>query len=195
MKKECDPTIIGETREERAKELNKNPYAIKKINDTLYDVWSQTGDGSYRVSLVGANWKCNCPDHIKNDVKCKHILALELRLRTKSPNISKPTTKRAWKEYNLAQTNEIENFDELLRQLVDVIPNEEKHPGAGRPRLAIQDQFFCSIQKVYSQLSSRRSQTLLDRAEDKVHIERSPHFNAVSKFLNREDEHLCSCSS
>jgi hypothetical protein len=76
MAKNYEHQIMGETREERAKELIKNPYAIKKINDTLYEVWSQTGVGSYRVSLVGGNWKCNCPDHIKNDVKCKHILVL-----------------------------------------------------------------------------------------------------------------------
>ena len=102
------------------------------------------------------------------------------------PNKREPTTKRAWKEYNLAQMNEIERFDELLRELVDTIPDEIQ-PTVGRPKLAIQDQYFCSVQKVYSQLSSRRSQTLLNRAEENEHIERAPHFNAVSKFLNRED--------
>jgi len=38
MAKKYEPQIIGETREERAKELTKNPYAINKINDTLYEI-------------------------------------------------------------------------------------------------------------------------------------------------------------
>ena len=187
MKKSCDFPITGETREERGKEIVKNPYAIKKINDKEYEVWSQTGFGAYSVSLPEGKreWECTCPDHIKNNVKCKHIYALEFYLKTKVPKKRNPTVKRAWKEYNLAQMNEIEKFDELLRELTDIIPDEEQT--FGRPRLAIQDQYFCAIQKVYSQLSSRRSQTLLYRAEENDHIDRAPHFNAVSKFLNREE--------
>jgi len=187
MKQKYEPVIVGETREARARELLKNPHAVKKINDNLYVVWSQTGIGNYRVSLPEGNkeWICNCPDHIKNNVKCKHIYALEFYLEAKLPNKREPMRKRAWKEYNLAQMNEIEKFDELLRELVDTIPDEVQT--MGRPKLAIQDQYFCAVQKVYSQLSSRRSQTLLNRAEENDHVEHSPHFNAVSKFLNRDD--------
>jgi len=187
MRREYEPVIVGETREARAREIIKNPYAVKKITDTMYTVWSQTGVGAYCVSIPEGNaeWTCNCPDHIKNNVKCKHIFALEFYLKSKFPNRREPTVKRAWKEYNLAHMNEIEKFDELLRELVDTISDEIQK--MGRPKLAIQDQYFCAVQKVYSQLSSRRSQTLLNRAEENDHIEHSPHFNAVSKFLNRDD--------
>jgi len=187
MKKEYEPLIVGETREARAREIIKNPYAVKKISDTMYTVWSQTGVGDYRVSIPEGKkaWICTCPDYIKNEVKCKHIFALEFYLDAKFPNKRQPTLKRAWKEYNLAQMNEIEKFDELLRELVDTIPDEVQI--MGRPKLAIQDQYFCAVQKVYSQLSSRRSQTLLNRAEDNDHVEHAPHFNAISKFLNREE--------
>ena len=187
MKDDCEFPIIGDTREERGKEINKNPYAIKKINDTEYEIWSQTGFGAYSVYLPEGerDWKCICPDHLKNNVKCKHIYALEHYLKSKFPNSRNPPVSRSWTNYNLAQMNEIEKFDQLLRELTDIIPDEEQT--VGRPRLAIQDQYFCAVQKVYSQLSSRRSQTLLYRAEAKEYIDHAPHFNAVSKFLNRED--------
>lgn len=187
MRRENEPAIIGDTRVERAREIIKNPYAIKKISDTMYEVWSQTLMGAYCVSMPDGKkeWACDCPDHIKNNVKCKHIYALELYLKAKFPNKRAPVVKREWKEYNLAQMNEIGRFDELVRELVTIIPEEKQT--MGRPRLDIRDQYFCAIQKVYSQLSSRRSQTLLYRAEDNDHIEHAPHFNAVSKFLNRED--------
>lgn len=92
---------------------------------------------------------------------------------------------RNWSDYNLAQVNEIEKFDELLRELVDTIPDEEQT--MGRPRLPIQDQVYCAVQKVYYQRSSRRSQGILRQAEEDGMIAHAPHFNAVSKFLNRED--------
>ena len=183
----CEDMMFEGTREERGKEIIKNPHAVKKINDTTYTVWSQTCDGAYIVSIPEGKrgWVCTCPDHTKNGVKCKHIFALEFRLKTEPPNNRQPTVKRAWKEYNLGQTNEIGKFDELLRELTDTVPDEIQT--IGRPKLAIQDQYFCAVQKVYSQLSSRRSQTLLNRAEENEHIEHAPHFNAMSKFLNRDD--------
>lgn len=42
------------------------------------------------------------------------------------------------------------------------------------------------VQKVYSQLSSRRASTLYRRAEERAQLSHAPHFNAVSKTLNNE---------
>ena len=96
------------------------------------------------------------------------------------------TSKQAWSAYNAAQAQEIRLFDELLQDLVSVIPEPERE-GAGRPPLPLRDQLFCAIQKVYSQLSSRRAKSLFDNAADRGQISKPPHFNASTKLLNRED--------
>ena len=41
---------------------------------------------------------------------------------------------------------------------------EPKQEGRGKPRMPLQDKIFCCIMKVYSQLSSRRSQCLYHQA-------------------------------
>jgi hypothetical protein len=79
------------------------------------------------------------------------------------------TYKRAWNAYNEAQKAEVKLFDELLTDLVKAIPVPEQR--MGRPRLSIHDTLFCSIQKVYSQLSSRRAFSLFNNATERGQIE------------------------
>lgn len=57
----------------------------------------------------------------------------------------------------------------------------------GRPRLSIHETLFCAIQKVYSQLSSRRAFSLFQNATEKGQITHAPHFNAPSKLFNNEE--------
>lgn len=57
----------------------------------------------------------------------------------------------------------------------------------GRPRLSFREELFCSIQKVYSQLSSRRVHTLYRNAEEREQISKAPSYNMINIFLNRED--------
>ena len=68
------------------------------------------------------------------------------------------TYTQAWNAYNEAQKAEMHLFDELLKDLVKAIPEPEQ--AMGRPRLSLQETLFCAIQKVYSQLSSRRAYSL-----------------------------------
>jgi hypothetical protein len=95
------------------------------------------------------------------------------------------TYSQNWKAYNKAQNEEIELFDELLKDLTENVEEEEQK--TGRPRLSINEELFCSIQKVYSQLSSRRAHTLYRNAEEREQINKAPNYNMVNKFLNRED--------
>ena len=53
---------------------------------------------------------------------------------------------------------EVKLFDELLKDLVKTIPEPEQT--MGRPRIPLHESLFCAIQKVYSQLSSRRAHGL-----------------------------------
>jgi len=171
--------------------LSKND-AITKIDKGLYTVRSQTGVGTYRVEGHGRIWSCNCPDFIKNgNIRpCKHILALRLHLdidysveKGEEKQIIPITYSQNWTSYNQAQSHEIELFDKLLSELVNSILEPEQQ--IGRPRLLLKDQIFCSIMKVYSQLSSRRAKCLYDQAVESQHINHAPHFNAVSKTLNK----------
>lgn len=182
-------------REQRAKIILSRENAICKIKNGLFTVQSQTGIGSYRVEWNGEKWVCNCPDYIKNGSlrSCKHILALKLYLEIgyvtiegQEPTLAPVTYSQDWANYNKAQSQEIELFDMFLSQLVSTI-EESKQTGRGRPGLKLSDEIFCCIMKVYSQLSSRRSQCLFHQALQRQQITRSPHYNALSKALLRPE--------
>jgi transposase len=76
-------------------------------------------------------------------------------------------------------------FDELVVDLLKDIA--EPAYTFGRPKQPIREQLFCSIIKVYSQLSSRRASTLYSYATERGFIGNKPHFNVVTKLLNREE--------
>ena len=90
-----------------------------------------------------------------------------------------------WDAYNAAQKAEVKLFDELLKDLVKAIPEPEQTKG--RPRLSLQETLFCSIQKVYSQLSSRRAHSLFQNATERGQISHAPYFNAPSAFFNKPE--------
>lgn len=154
---------------------------------------SQRGKGTYRVHKQGGKMICNCPDCELRKVKCKHQWAVEYHIKQETDKngnvtitkVKKVTYPQNWKAYNASQTNEIKLFDILLKDLVESI--EEPDQRMGRPRLSLRESFFCAIQKVYSQLSSRRAFTLYKNAEGRDQINKAPNFNAINKFLNRKD--------
>lgn len=150
---------------------------------------SQSSNKKYFVDETGI---CNCPDAEFHNIKCKHSHAVQyyLQIRKNTPNGVQETkirisSKQAWEVYNKAQTQEIKMFDELLKDIVESI--DEPIQTFGRPRLSMRESVFCSIQKVYSQLSSRRAYSLFGNAVEHEQIHHAPHFNAVSKLLNRAD--------
>jgi transposase len=100
------------------------------------------------------------------------------------PLIIRVTYPQDWKSYNLAQSQEFKLFNDLLSDLVSNV--EEPTQSIGRPKLSLRDELFCTIQKVYSQLSSRRSASLLEYSKSKVQISHKPHFNVSSKVLNKQ---------
>lgn len=135
---------------------------------------------------------CTCPDFIYRSGKCKHIQAtryyLEIEKDTPQGTVTEKvhlTYKQAWDAYNAAQQAEVKLFDELLKDLVKTIPEPEQT--FGRPRLSLQESMFCAIQKVYSQLSSRRAHSLFQNATERNQIEHAPHFNAPSKLFNKPE--------
>ncbi|GAI83773.1 unnamed protein product, partial [marine sediment metagenome] len=103
------------------------------------------------------------------------------------PEIKRKTYSQDWKLYNMAQVQEFELFDQFLYQLVSTVEEPEKPHRCGRPELKLQDQIFCGIMKVYSQLSSRRAKYLYRDALERQQIKHSPHFNVASTTFNKKE--------
>jgi uncharacterized Zn finger protein len=123
---------------------------------------SQSGNGAYLVYKEGMGTKCTCPDCESRGVECKHQVAVKVfygESKDEQGNVTvtkavRVTYPQNWKAYNRSQTDEIRLFDAYLRELVGNVDEPEQR--RGRPRLSKQELLFCTIQKVYSQLSSRR---------------------------------------
>lgn len=152
-------------------------------------VKSQSAEGEYRVNEY---FLCNCPDSELKKTTCKHAYAVRYFLQVEKETETgvqvekvRLTYKQAWKAYDAAQTGEIKLFDELLKDLVAGI--DEPAQTFGRPRLSLRETAFCSIQKVYSQLSCRRAVSLFGNAVERDQIKHKPHFTATSRLLNRAD--------
>ena len=71
---------VKQTRSERAQEIVHTRGAIKRIDANTYAVRSQTGVGQYQVVATEAGWKCECPDFVYRNAKCKHIFAVEFSI-------------------------------------------------------------------------------------------------------------------
>ena len=84
-------------REQRGMEIAQQENQITRIDETTYNVKSQTNHGEYFVTKQDGEWHCDCPDHVYRHVKCKHIFGVEL-----SSQIRKEVqTKRVIQEVNV----------------------------------------------------------------------------------------------
>lgn len=183
---------MTDMREERGKAIANNKGGVKQVNDHSFKVKSQSGNGIYEVKATPNGMTCTCPDFVYRGGKCKHIQAtrfyLEIEKDTPQGTVTEKvhlTYSQAWEAYNAAQMAEVKLFDELLKDLVKAIPEPEQTKG--RPRLSIHETLFCSIQKVYSQLSSRRAHGLFQNATERGQIEHTPDFNVPSKLFKNPE--------
>lgn len=183
---------MTDPREVRGKAIADQGNQIKRVNDRSFKVKSQSGSKVYEVKATPNGMTCTCPDFVYRSGKCKHIQAtryyIEIEKDTPQGVVTEKvhlTYKQAWEAYNAAQKVEVKLFDELLKDLVVAIPEPEQI--IGRPRLSLQESLFCAIQKVYSQLSSRRAYSLFENATEKGQIDHAPHFNSPSKLFNNPE--------
>lgn len=154
--------------------------------------WTVPSQSSNKTYFVDENFVCTCPDSEFHKATCKHAYAVRYYIAVETDTIEgtktdkvRITYKQAWKAYNQAQTAEIRQFDALLKDLVESVAKPPQE--IGRPRLPLKEQMFCAIQKVYSQLSSRRARSLFMNAQEREQISKAPNFNAINKFLNRPE--------
>jgi transposase len=184
--------VSAMSREERGKAIANNSGHVKQVNDHSFKVKSQSGKGVYEVKATPNGMTCTCPDFVYRGGKCKHIQAtryyLQVEKDTPQGTVTEKvhlTYRQAWNAYNEAQKAEVNLFDDLLKDLVKAIPEPEQT--FGRPRLPFQETMFCAIQKVYSQLSSRRAYSLFENAKERGQIDHAPDFNVPSKIFKNPD--------
>ncbi len=67
------------TREQKAQELASVEGAVIFTLNNTYRVKLQTSKKWYYVTDTELGWRCTCPDHEYRGVRCKHILAVEIR--------------------------------------------------------------------------------------------------------------------
>jgi len=160
---------------------------IHEFKPGLFIVPSQAHGGSYVVDTEART--CTCADHATTGQACKHMWAAEIRMgRVEVPEgttlvtPNKPTYRQNWTSYNAAQTNEKEQFEILLRDLVKgvVQPAPKK---TGRPALRLSDIVYSAIFKAYSTVSGRRASTDIRECEQKGMIRRAPHYNSVFRYM------------
>ena len=191
-----------EQRQIKGMEIVKTLGKYIKPIEGGWTVPSQSSNDTYKVN---EEFVCTCPDCQTRNVTCKHAFAVRYYLQAEQDtpegvktNRVRLTYPQAWKAYNAAQTTEVREFDRLLSSLVKEVAEPEQK--MGRPRMPLQEGLFCSIQKVYSQLSSRRAASLYFNATERQQIARTPSYNAINVFLNRKDitpilQHLVAVSA
>jgi len=62
-------------RPQRALQIAQTIGQIQLVSESAFRVRSQSGEGSYLVSKVGGDWKCECRDFTVRQTPCKHIYA------------------------------------------------------------------------------------------------------------------------
>ena len=84
--------ITENLRETKGKAIAQSANQINRIDEYLYTVKSQSGNGEYAVTKVDDEWICQCPDNTYRHIPCKHIHAvnfsLTLRASVKERTIS-----------------------------------------------------------------------------------------------------------
>jgi putative transposase len=71
-------TQVLTTRQERGQAIAHTNGQVKRIDELLYTVKSQSGNGEYAVNKINGEWFCDCPDNKYRHATCKHIHAVTL---------------------------------------------------------------------------------------------------------------------
>ena len=68
------------SREEKGRIIAEKPNQILTEEERFFRVNSQSGHGMYHVTRKeNGGWLCDCPDHVYREVRCKHIIAVQIR--------------------------------------------------------------------------------------------------------------------
>jgi transposase-like protein len=77
---------VSQTRTIRGYAIIAKGDEPRRISEGVYEVRSQSGSGSYRLTKHNTGWECTCPDYVHRHEAvgdCKHVNALRLWLKAK----------------------------------------------------------------------------------------------------------------
>jgi transposase len=165
---------------------------IKK-NKLGWQVPSQSGNGTYIVSMDGGEPFCTCQHFETTHKKCQHIYAIEFIVKKEQfpdgtlteTRTVKITYGQDWPVYNEAQTHEQERFVCLLRDLCNGIQQPEYR--FGRPRLPLSDVVFGLVYKSYTTMSGRRFMSDLREAETRELVAKPASFTSNARYLENPE--------
>ena len=187
--------------------MNPREQRGQTIADTLpinkmgeeWVVPSQSGKGVYVVGKDQfGNARCQCPDFDSTGVKCKHIFAVQFKVKcavavdgtvtvTKSVTVTAKTTyKQDWPAYDRAQAREKDRIQELLFDLCRDLPEPENAARGRRPH-TVKDSVFSMVFKVYGTVSSRRFSSDLRSAHERGYLSADVPGIKVCKFMENAD--------
>ena len=186
------PTRSTDAREERGRQLARAAQ-IRRVG-RRWAVPSQTrASERYLVDVEGA--ACTCPDYAEYRGTCKHQHAVLFWIAwgrdvgedgsvTETVTIKRRTyPQKDWRAYDASQAHEKEYVERLLRALCAGVPQPPRTPGPGRRPLAIGDEVFSAVMKIYTRLPSRRVESDLHEAAARGHLGRVAHYTSLQKFL------------
>ena len=137
-------------REQKAEEIAAGGKIVMSEGGFL--VPSQSSPMLYKVA-IGQRPTCTCEDYELREKVCKHIIAVRLFVqrmtqdnpapdRTEpTPKVKRKTYSQSWEQYNAAQTNEKDHFQDLLADLCSMVEEPHAKGTPGRPPLPLADQF------------------------------------------------------
>jgi len=102
------------------------------------------------------------------------------------PERERITYPQDWPAYNEAQSNEKLLFLELLGELTEQVPKQER-TGAGRPPADLGEMIFACCTKIYLNFSSRRAESDLKIAQQLGYLSHAPAFNTILQYLNKPE--------
>jgi transposase len=192
-----------DARQQRGLEIANSALITKVGNAWL--VPSQSGAGSYRVSMESGQIVCSCPDYELRRAECKHIFAAGFFVqrttvteRTDALGTTATTTvtetaaavhvsySQDWANYNRAQCKEKEITQSLLRSLCDGIVSVPQS-GRGRPKTPLSDLVYGLTMKVYTTASGRRATTDIEACSEAGYMTTAPRYNTLFDAMNRPE--------
>ncbi|HEX2687871.1 MAG TPA: transposase [Kofleriaceae bacterium] len=186
------PRHTGIGAEERGRQLARAAQ-IRRVG-RRWAVPSQSRAAErYLVDVEGA--ACTCPDYEERRGTCKHQHAVLFWIAwgrdvgadgtvTETVVVRRRTYRQKdWRAYDASQVHERAYVERLLRALCAGVPQPARTPGPGRKPLAIGDEVFSAVMKIYTRLPGRRAQSDLREAASRDHLGKVAHFTAIQKFL------------
>ena len=95
------------------------------------------------------------------------------------------TYSQNWREYDLAQTHELEHFAPLLYELCRTL--KQPRFEFGRPTVPISDMVYAVVTKAQRGMSRRRAMTDIKRAQEDGYIDHVPADSSVSRYLGKPE--------